>query len=448
MMIWQDNWLLRSATEKKSCYASRDAGFMLSQLKGSPTMIEILATASKRKWRALSSAFKSFQGPVIVHCLPLSLPVVSDPINQCDKLSSVDQMAANADQPAKRRRFLQPLLQASSAQQLGGPTAAAAASADEAGTVLASSGSTHAASQPLSQDPFVDGDADGALEAPSDVEAALLLLKAEVHSSLQQAAQCRTHGQQRSQDNLDPLPPFLLKGQIYTVLSDRTAVDRELDDLVRRRRTRTFKLATAADEYAVLLMGDYLAVISRIIGRLQWQAQQQQQPPLGSNTKEPSSAGLATTPGAAMAAVAALEAFRDRVVPRCQGARITTTRLLQLMAMPSSNAATHTHTSSSSPPQAAAYTPPLSSAGAGSSSTKTVGGTIAGATSDACVSHLLAAELLSRDPLVPGQLTFTIPGAGRIVRCLVDGRQELQQILSKKRCGRRRAQRCSADVCH
>jgi hypothetical protein len=39
------------------------------------------------------------------------------------------------------------------------------------------------------------------------------------------------------------LPPIVLKSQLYTVLSDRTAADRDLEDLRQKGRVRVFKLA-------------------------------------------------------------------------------------------------------------------------------------------------------------------------------------------------------------
>jgi hypothetical protein len=40
------------------------------------------------------------------------------------------------------------------------------------------------------------------------------------------------------------LPPVALKSQLHTVLKDRTASDRELDELQRRGEVRTFRMPT------------------------------------------------------------------------------------------------------------------------------------------------------------------------------------------------------------
>jgi hypothetical protein len=53
--------------------------------------------------------------------------------------------------------------------------------------------------------------------------------------------------------------------------------------------------------------------------------------------------------------------------------------------------------------------------------------------SDQFLSDLLAAELLARDPITPGQFLFTIPGAGAFMGQLVAGRSELLALVSKKR---------------
>ncbi|WIA16353.1 hypothetical protein OEZ85_013051 [Tetradesmus obliquus] len=46
----------------------------------------------------------------------------------------------------------------------------------------------------------------------------------------------------------DSLPPIILKSQLYTVLADKTAVDRDVEQLRQQGRARLFKLAFGADE--------------------------------------------------------------------------------------------------------------------------------------------------------------------------------------------------------
>jgi hypothetical protein len=262
-------------------------------------------------------------------------------------------------------------------------------------------------------------DAAADCDAPSDVEAALLLLKAELHAAPPRAPP-RGHHQLQHARQL-PLPPFVTKSQIYTVLADRTAVDRDLDDLMRRGRARAFKLATGADEFAVLLMADYLAMIDGMAVQREWQAAQlRQQEAAAVRSGDGGGGGGAPAPAPSpevpAAAAVALRRFRDRVVPRCYDSHVTAQRLLQLMAA----APTPTPGGGARAPK-----PPKRGAAAGGG-----GGPAA---NDADISHLLAAELVSRDAAVAGRLTLTVPGAGRIVRSLLDGRQELAQILGKKR---------------
>eukprot|EP00245_Coleochaete_scutata_P004603 TRINITY_DN17349_c0_g1_i2.p1 TRINITY_DN17349_c0_g1~~TRINITY_DN17349_c0_g1_i2.p1 ORF type:complete len:294 (-),score=47.37 TRINITY_DN17349_c0_g1_i2:119-1000(-) len=52
--------------------------------------------------------------------------------------------------------------------------------------------------------------------------------------------------------------PFVLRTQLYNSINDRTIVDRELEDLRCKKVVRVFKLATAKDDYAVMLSHDYL----------------------------------------------------------------------------------------------------------------------------------------------------------------------------------------------
>mmetsp|Transcript_33826 Transcript_33826/g.54816 ORF Transcript_33826/g.54816 Transcript_33826/m.54816 type:complete len:281 (-) Transcript_33826:128-970(-) len=51
--------------------------------------------------------------------------------------------------------------------------------------------------------------------------------------------------------------PFVLKSQIYSVLKDRTLVDRELDELCRLGKLRVFNVTTRHDDYAILQYSEY-----------------------------------------------------------------------------------------------------------------------------------------------------------------------------------------------
>lgn len=57
-----------------------------------------------------------------------------------------------------------------------------------------------------------------------------------------------------------PGPPLLLKSQVYNILKDRTAVDRELDQLRRQNTIRMFKLLSGKDDYALLPTAEYVSL--------------------------------------------------------------------------------------------------------------------------------------------------------------------------------------------
>ena len=280
---------------------------------------------------------------------------------------------------------------------------------------------------------------DLAAHAPSDAEAALLALKAELYGdALARAAAKRRkgagdggHHHYQQQHQPPPLPPFVLKAQLYTVLRDRTAADRDLDGLARAGRARAFKLATGAGDYALLLASDYSAMVEAAAAHKEAEARALAARARASGTG--GATGGATGGGAggggsgagghggsleeaaaaarsAAAAAAALRRFKVRAAPRCHESHVTSERLLQLLATPAPG----------EPP------PPRPSAGASGAGA---------AASDADLSHLLAAELLSRDPVHPGRLAFTVPGAAAAVRSLVGGRSELLGVLKRKRFG-------------
>lgn len=105
-------------------------------------------------------------------------------------------------------------------------------------------------------------------DLPSDAEATLILLRDQLYpdpatAAAAAAAAKRTSHAKRSRGTSGPskvaaaavvaaaaaataarqLPPIILKSQLYTILADRTAVDREVEELRRCGRLRLFKLA-------------------------------------------------------------------------------------------------------------------------------------------------------------------------------------------------------------
>jgi len=59
------------------------------------------------------------------------------------------------------------------------------------------------------------------------------------------------------------IPPLIFKTQIYSHVTSRTEVDRELNDLQQKGKIRLFKIIGKTDLFSVLLMEDYLKVIAK-----------------------------------------------------------------------------------------------------------------------------------------------------------------------------------------
>ncbi|CAD7700987.1 unnamed protein product [Ostreobium quekettii] len=83
-------------------------------------------------------------------------------------------------------------------------------------------------------------DDDGDADVPCDTLAAILLLK----SQFPKFASAHVH-------------PVVLKSQLYSIVTDRTIVDRELDSLRHSHKIRWLRLPFGTDEYAVVVMEDY-----------------------------------------------------------------------------------------------------------------------------------------------------------------------------------------------
>lgn len=149
----------------------------------------------------------------------------------------------------------------------------------------------HSRARPLlpSLSAAMDQDAAGDEELfPSDTLAALQLLRAQFPP-------------------VPALPKLLLTSQLYSVLTDRTAADRELARLAAAGAVRRFKLATGRDEYAFMLAADYAAAVDV--------------------------AGDAAE-GAAEGKGAAFTAFKLHVLPACPGTHVAAAELKRLLAGP------------------------------------------------------------------------------------------------------------------
>ncbi|KAI4331533.1 hypothetical protein MLD38_029718 [Melastoma candidum] len=65
------------------------------------------------------------------------------------------------------------------------------------------------------------------------------------------------------------LQPFVLRSQVYSSVSDRTQVDREIESLRRSKVLRVFKLNTGQDDHAIMFLDDYLKQIDRVVERME-----------------------------------------------------------------------------------------------------------------------------------------------------------------------------------
>ncbi|KAG2323631.1 hypothetical protein Bca4012_059101 [Brassica carinata] len=70
-------------------------------------------------------------------------------------------------------------------------------------------------------------------------------------------------------DQAASVPPFILQSQLYSSVSDRTQVDRELERLRRDKVVRVFKLNTGQNDHAVVFLDDYLNQVDRIAQRME-----------------------------------------------------------------------------------------------------------------------------------------------------------------------------------
>ncbi|KAJ4726902.1 serine/threonine-protein kinase 19 [Melia azedarach] len=65
------------------------------------------------------------------------------------------------------------------------------------------------------------------------------------------------------------IQPFILQSQLYSSVTDRTQVDRDLESLRRERVVRVFKLNTGQDDHAIMFLDDYLNQIECILKRME-----------------------------------------------------------------------------------------------------------------------------------------------------------------------------------
>eukprot|EP00192_Tetraselmis_astigmatica_P020807 CAMPEP_0117676390 /NCGR_PEP_ID=MMETSP0804-20121206/16146_1 /TAXON_ID=1074897 /ORGANISM="Tetraselmis astigmatica, Strain CCMP880" /LENGTH=300 /DNA_ID=CAMNT_0005485523 /DNA_START=164 /DNA_END=1063 /DNA_ORIENTATION=- len=175
--------------------------------------------------------------------------------------------------------------------------------------------------------------------------------------------------------------PVVLKSHLYSLVKDHAAVDKEIDDMRRRRVVRVFKVPIATDDYAVQLTEHYEKHVREVKHTL-------------------------IEGGTPAETAAALDWFIDRVLPRWVEVSISHNDFVELLARPR-------HRSSS----------------------REAGG--AGEVSEEHVSLLLKSGCISRQHrLTSGEAYwFAIPGAGPILQDLEGGRKEIIALLKKRRCG-------------
>ncbi|KAK9830141.1 hypothetical protein WJX72_009964 [[Myrmecia] bisecta] len=166
--------------------------------------------------------------------------------------------------------------------------------------------------------------------------------------------------------------PVMLRSQLYTLVKDRTSVDRQLDELRQSGAVRMFKLPATVDEYAFMFAADYMAMVGRARQELQDRS---------------SSEGM----------LAVLEWFVQRVLPRCTTINISHGDLLRLLTSDKRGRRLH----------------------------DTVTGDHVGL--------LLNCGLLTKHVKEADTFWFAVPQIGRVVTSLVRGRKEILGMLSRKR---------------
>ncbi|KAH7288881.1 hypothetical protein KP509_31G048200 [Ceratopteris richardii] len=75
------------------------------------------------------------------------------------------------------------------------------------------------------------------------------------------------HGQFPKIDKVS-VPPFVLISQVYSIVKDRTLVDRELEVMKQDKDVRVFKLSTGQDDFAIMFFDDYVSQVNAIKSRL------------------------------------------------------------------------------------------------------------------------------------------------------------------------------------
>ncbi|PVD39342.1 hypothetical protein C0Q70_01972 [Pomacea canaliculata] len=97
--------------------------------------------------------------------------------------------------------------------------------------------------------PSTRGDTNGLSEVPSDTKAALLLLR----------------GLFPLEKFEERLPPIILKHQLYSLVKNRTLVDKQLNDLVTAGEVKVFKLGVDSNSQCLVFSADYTHHVLRVM---------------------------------------------------------------------------------------------------------------------------------------------------------------------------------------
>lgn len=284
--------------------------------------------------------------------------------------------------------------------QAAPPGAAAEAAPEPPAAAAAVAATADAADSPVNDNTVQEEDAAEAL--PNDTMVALLLLRSRFPPEAK-------------------VTPFATRAQLYSLLSDRTATDRQLEELRRCNQVRLLQLPIGGrgDDHAVMLTSDYIAALRRGKAQLLKQHQERQQQAGGSTGGAASGSGG----GCAPAGVTVFGWFARRVLPACTEVLITHSELLALLSG-----------TGGAPPGGAARN---RSGGAlhSNAAAAAAGNAVAAvsAVTDAHVSLLLNHGFLNRSTASSDSYLFSMPHAGAAVRSVAAGRQEVLSLLQRRR---------------
>ncbi|KAK9791365.1 hypothetical protein WJX73_010294 [Symbiochloris irregularis] len=216
----------------------------------------------------------------------------------------------------------------------------------------------------------LDEEPDGNFSVGSDTQIALQLLRSQFPRSAKASV------------------PLLLRSQVYSLLHDHTAADRDLDSLRLSNKIRVFKLPSTIDDYAYTFTADYSGCITAL---LQGPAHQvPMQHPDGDDKESGLSAGPPVQPESMKQALAW---FHKGVVFKCREIQLPHADLLRLLSSQSKKEAaevTHAH-----------------------------------------VQALLSTGLLARSS--SGGFNFAIPNAGGVIKAVTGARKELLGFFKRRR---------------